>query len=402
MRITCPKCQFKGLIDTAPLAFETQVACVRCGTTFDALLIEGEIQTILLPNEEEISRAQETAPDAAAQVMQPSLDAEQVMQPGFDAEDVLALPQTPEASDQSWERMPPFEDVLVVSPADTWTVEQENALAHRVEERAEEPAAVVEDFTNQQLDESQFPEIGGSGDETSFKFGQTLEVPPASSERHNTGMRFMRISPLWLLVCGMTFISVIVLSNQFAKPAEQEQRVAASYAAPGNKATNQALAEPPVPVSTNPAATASRDSSQVAAPAPVELKNEKEASAEKAETEDKDEPEAAPAPQVAAVVETKSEGVVPASQSGGEKAGGLTIQIGSYNVIEQANERLASLRAAGFDARVVSVELPKRGTWYRVHAGRFNNREEAARYGNELKAKGAADNFIVTDAQAAK
>lgn len=401
MRITCPKCQFKGLIDTAPLAFETQVACVRCGTTFDALLIEGEIQTILLPNEEEIPSAQETAPEAAAQVMQHGLDAEQVVQHGLEAEDVLALPQTPEQSDQSWERTPLFEDVLVVSPADTWTVEQENALAHQFEERAEEPAAVVEDFANQPLDESQFPEMGGSGDETSFNFGQTLEVPPASSEKHNTGMRFMRISPLWLLVCGMTFISVIVLSNQFAKPAEQEQRVAASYAAPGNKATNQALAEPPVPVSTNPAA-ASHDVSQVAAPAPVELKNEKEASAEKVETEDEDEPEAARAPQVAAVVETKSERVVPASQSEGEKAGGLTIQIGSYNVIEQANERLAGLRAAGFDARVVAVELPKRGTWYRVHAGRFNNREEAARYGNELKAKGAADNFIVTDAQGGK
>jgi cell division protein FtsN len=394
MRITCPKCQFKGLIDTAPLAFETQVACVRCGTTFDALLIEGEIQTILLPNDEEELHAQETAPDATAQVMQPN---------NLDAEDVLALPQTPDAGNQSWERVPLFEDVLVVSPADAELVEQENPFARQAEERAEEePASLIEDFAKQTPDESEFTEMGGVAEETSFKFGQALEVPPPGAERHNTGMRLMRISPLWLLLCGMTFISVIVLSNQFAKPAEQEQRIAASYAAPGNKATNQALPEPPLPASVNPAATASQDVSQVAAPAPVELKNEKEASAEKAEAEDKDEPEAAPAPKAAPVVETKSDAVVPAVQSEGEKSGGLTIQIGSYNVIEQANERLASLRAAGFDARVVAVELPKRGTWYRVHAGRFNNREEAARYGNEMKAKGAADNFIVTDAQGGK
>ena len=392
MRITCPKCQFKGLIDTAPLAFETQVACVRCGTTFDALLIDGEVQTFLLPNDDEDLHAPDAAPDSNAQVMQPSLD----------AEDILALPQPPEASHQRWERGPIFEDVLMVSPVDAEPVEQADVLASQAEEREEEPAAVWKEFTDQPLDESQLPQTTGIGDEPSFDFGQPLEAPPPSSDRHDTGMRLMRISPLWLLVCGMTFISVIVLSNQFAKPAEQQQRVAASYVAPGNKATNQALAEPPAPASINPAASSVQEVSQAAAPAAVEPKDERAANEEKAAPEDEDEPEATPEPKTVPVVETKSEAEVAASQSGGEKAGGLTIQVGSYNVIEQANERLASLRAAGFEARVVAVEIPKRGTWYRVYAGRFNSRDEAARYGNEMKAKGAADNFIVTDAQSGK
>jgi cell division protein FtsN len=82
--------------------------------------------------------------------------------------------------------------------------------------------------------------------------------------------------------------------------------------------------------------------------------------------------------------------------------GSLTVQVGSYNVIEQANERVARLQAAGFSARVATIELPKRGTWYRVQAGRFSNREEAARYGNELKSKGAADSFIIADAAGGK
>lgn len=397
MRITCPKCQFKGLIDTAPLAFETQVACVRCGTTFDALLIEGEVQTFLLPNDEEDLQAQDAAPDSNAQVMQSSFDTD------FDTEDVLALPQTPEASDQSWERVPVFDDVLMVSPVDAEPAELAAAPANQTEERAEEESADdVEEVIVQPFDAAPLPQAAGIGDGPGFEFGQTLEAPPPSSDRHDTGMRLMRISPLWLLVCGMTFISVIVLSNQFAKPAEQEQRIAASYAAPGNKATNQALPEPPAPVSTNPAASSAQDVSQAAAPAPVEGQDEKEASGEKAASKDEDEPEATPEPSAVPVVETKSETAIAASQSGNEKAGGITLQVGSYNVIEQANERLASLRAAGFDARVVAVELPKRGTWYRVHAGRFSSREEAARYGNEMKAKGAADNFIVTDAQGGK
>ncbi|HEX8494023.1 MAG TPA: SPOR domain-containing protein [Pyrinomonadaceae bacterium] len=391
MRITCPKCQFKGLIDTAPLAFETQVACVRCGTTFDALLIEGEIQTFLLPNDDEDLHAQAAHTDSSAQVMQP----------GPETEDVLALPQPPEVSHHIGERVPIFEDVLMVSPVDAGPVEQTDVPANQTEERAEEPAVALAEVVDRPLDLSQLPTTT-TGSEPGFEFGQPLGALPAGQDRHDTRMRLMRISPLWLLVCGMTFISVIVLSNQFAKPAEQEQRASASYTSPGNKATNQALAEPPMPASANPAASSMQDASQTAAPAAVEAKDEKEASVEKAEAEDDDEPEASPAPEAAPVVETKSDVAVPAPQSQSEKAGGLTVQIGSYNVIEQANEKLASLRAAGFEARVVSVEIPKRGTWYRVHAGRFNSREEAARYGNEMKSKGAADNFIVTDVQGGK
>jgi cell division protein FtsN len=101
-------------------------------------------------------------------------------------------------------------------------------------------------------------------------------------------------------------------------------------------------------------------------------------------------------------VETKNSAPAPVPQSQSTEAGGYTIQIGSYNVIEQANERVARLQATGFDARVVAVELPKRGTWYRVQAGRFGNREEAARYGNELKSRGAADNFIIAETQGGK
>jgi cell division protein FtsN len=53
------------------------------------------------------------------------------------------------------------------------------------------------------------------------------------------------------------------------------------------------------------------------------------------------------------------------------------------------------LRAAGYDPRVVSVELPKRGTWYRVMVGSFGDRAEANRFGAQLRAKGAAQDFVI-------
>ena len=48
MRITCPKCQCKGLIDTAPLLSKARVTCVRCGTAFDALMADGVVETALV------------------------------------------------------------------------------------------------------------------------------------------------------------------------------------------------------------------------------------------------------------------------------------------------------------------------------------------------------------------
>jgi DedD protein len=78
-------------------------------------------------------------------------------------------------------------------------------------------------------------------------------------------------------------------------------------------------------------------------------------------------------------------------------AGRFAVQVGSYNEVGQANERAEKLRAAGYDPRVVSVELPKRGTWYRVMVGSFNDRAEANRFGAQMRSKGAAQDFVIGD-----
>jgi cell division protein FtsN len=58
------------------------------------------------------------------------------------------------------------------------------------------------------------------------------------------------------------------------------------------------------------------------------------------------------------------------------------------------------LKAAGVEARVVKAQVPGKGTWYRVHAGRFTSQADADRYRQELRAKGAAKDSLVAGYQA--
>jgi cell division protein FtsN len=117
-----------------------------------------------------------------------------------------------------------------------------------------------------------------------------------------------------------------------------------------------------------------------------------------------------PAPQATPGIEIKEEKPVvedkpialPSSATGSTdagKEGKVTIQIGSYNEAAQAEERVVNLKSAGFEARSVAIEIPKRGTWYRVQSGRFINRDEAERYGKQLRDKGLVSSFITTDIQ---
>src|SRR5207244_1048164 len=51
--------------------------------------------------------------------------------------------------------------------------------------------------------------------------------------------------------------------------------------------------------------------------------------------------------------------------------GSITVQVASFNNQAQADERVASLKSAGIEARVVKADIPGKGTWYRVQIGRF-------------------------------
>jgi cell division protein FtsN len=89
----------------------------------------------------------------------------------------------------------------------------------------------------------------------------------------------------------------------------------------------------------------------------------------------------------------------PSGQSVSSSDGSLTLQVASYSTQKQAEAKATTLRGDGVDARVMSVNLPGRGTWYRVQIGRFTNHEEARQFAAKLRARGRVQDFIITGLQ---
>ena len=193
-------------------------------------------------------------------------------------------------------------------------------------------------------------------------------------------MRVLRIAPVWLLLSGLGFLCVILLLSWMWKPAGKVGAEAApsSGGGPKTEATNR------TPVQAPTAMTASVNS----APKPVE--NSAPESVETAPVEGRG----------AKARDGEAETVAASQEQNRSEGGGnFTVQVGSYSHVSEANERVSALRAAGFDAGTVEVEIPGRGVWYRVQCGRFGTREEAARFGAQLRAKGFAREMMVTGVQ---
>lgn len=61
-------------------------------------------------------------------------------------------------------------------------------------------------------------------------------------------------------------------------------------------------------------------------------------------------------------------------------AGKYTIQLGSYNTVEEAKQFAEGFTVRGYSPIVNEVKIEGKGTWYRVSLGLFNTVEEAKAY----------------------
>ena len=277
-------------------------------------------------------------------------------------EDILLIPEEPLEAAEPVVQAEVLEDVFGVETAPETSSADESLV---VAGGGEMQANVVEGSA---LHTSLAPTADEPAPSESFR------APAPTYDKYAVGMRILRISPAWMLLSTLGFLSVIILFGWFFRPAG---RVEASSLNAGvrNEATNNSLAQAAVP---EPAPVAA----EAPAPAPTAAKEEPK-------------PQASPESQPQ---QTQTQEVKPPVEAAAG-AGNFTVQVGSYPDASQANERVSSLRAAGFEARAAAVEIPKRGTWYRVQAGRFQTREEATRFGAQLRAKGAADNALVTEVE---
>lgn len=220
--------------------------------------------------------------------------------------------------------------------------------------------------------------------------------------RTHSGMRVLRTSPIILIFCGIVFASLIFLLDLKAQTDTRvEQQASASPAVSNSPAENQTAAvnvreekvQASVPVATpQPSAT---PAALTTAPSPSPTPDSQNKAEEFAGQH------AAPAPgtPVSGDVETSGVEATSASTTSADQ-GNYTLQVGSFNDLAEASERVARLGLLGIKAYVARVEIPRRGTWYRVQTGSFASREEAARYGTQLRNKGSVPDFIIAERRA--
>lgn len=73
----------------------------------------------------------------------------------------------------------------------------------------------------------------------------------------------------------------------------------------------------------------------------------------------------------------------------------FTLQVASFRDSGEAERYARLFRERGYAARVVKVELPGKGTWYRVYVGRFGSKVEAEQAYRKLKARKLVDKAYI-------
>ena len=225
--------------------------------------------------------------------------------------------------------------------------------------------------------------------------GERDEQEESDSDGYALGVSLYRVPATGLAVSAACLFAVLFFAG-WLRPADAAQTASvlesgavtqsADVQEAGEKVVGDSTSAPadavlPPVAEMNAGAPAAAD--EVAAgEASAEEADEAQSEEEELAAEAGDEPEVAPAPE-------------PAKSA--VEDGRFTVQVSSHNQPGEAEARASLLRAAGFDVRVAAVEIPRKGTWYRVQSGRFRTREQAALYEKSLRASGAAETTFVAE-----
>ena len=72
-----------------------------------------------------------------------------------------------------------------------------------------------------------------------------------------------------------------------------------------------------------------------------------------------------------------------------------SIHIASYKTLSQAKTDISRIRSQGYDASVSEANVPGSGKWYRVYAGKYENRQKASLAATAMKRKKQIDKIII-------
>jgi septal ring-binding cell division protein DamX len=78
-------------------------------------------------------------------------------------------------------------------------------------------------------------------------------------------------------------------------------------------------------------------------------------------------------------------------------AGKYTIQLGSYNTVDEAKQFAEGFTVRGYNPIINEVKIEGKGTWFRVSLGVFDTVEGAKRYIREEKSLFSGQDHVITE-----
>ncbi len=444
MTVICPKCQYENRADT------TRVVCARCATLIEVRTTQGSApvndwgatdlsQRVTKPmsnasGTSSVSASGSPQRDLYATRIEPEADevldiprvsngSYSVTEPGAVFEDVLA-------SSQGVPTVSEFEEIHLPEPVSTPPVENQNPYTPVLSVAAAPPVFQPPVFTPPAAPESSYsvpaefsesvPQNGAAEKvsgwpmlpEDSFGAKREADGPLFGSSHRSRGLLPRVLAAVlvfgllcvaaWYFLADKLFKREVAVNKppitQPVKPANPPPTVTANKGATGT-ATSPSVS----PSVTTGTAKGSESNATGAAQPAKTAASDPTANKASGTTDPHKKPAVPPSTPAPAAATSGKPLPVPTGPSGpsvSRNEGSLTVQVGSYKDQNEANQKAGSLKAAGVEARVVKADIPNKGTWYRVQAGRFTSREEAARYGSQLKARGSAKEMIVTGYQA--
>jgi cell division protein FtsN len=323
---------------------------------------------------------------------------------GDEFDDVLDIPRPAQPTFQtSYEASPVFDDVFATPGYDATETYDFSGVERN-------PTTPIDAFQSGNLRQRESQDYAAAA-EPEFMGWPVLpensveEEEQVSSFSAGRGGLLARIVLCALVFGGLVFVAYYFLGGLINQRKDKADNLQVSNPAPANttapvvapSADVNPAVEPPK--TTNPAAPpAATDSSKTAGAPPVINPKPADDKGQQAPATAKNDKTGSKPVDIPPIVGRTgpSDPPRPAPPTSTPNKGNMTIQVASFNDQSQANDRAARLKSAGVDARVVRAEIQGKGTWYRVQIGGFGNREEATSYGNQLRAKGAVQDFIVT------
>lgn len=384
MKAVCQKCKAECLFQTGPAVLSDGFACAFCGAALDCVLWSGNEPTTLSLSRHApvISGKSYIADHNEMADTQPELSDEIVADAAtveFVNEDSVSSSEDSESSSSA--------DVSSISPDDLGITSQDIVLTTDFD-RARKRLTTLEELHVTEDTLSGEPSVAPN-----INALRSSRLALSDYENSSLGVRLLPISPLALLGIALASLLLIFIFDTRARQQKQAlplipvSQAQSSQPRPPAQEKQQHTAEA---VETKAAEANNLQPAPTASASPVQPV----AGSGLAPLIQVNQEPVTPAP---TGVEPKEAEEIVVNKSDAQTDGKFTIQVGSYPSNAEAQERISKLSSGDVEARAVRVEIPKRGTWYRVQLGRFHSREEATRFGSQLRSKGAIQDFVVAE-----